>query len=57
MNLWLFYVIMVIVMWSGCSLLYKAGIHREKEDHTPLKYQSPLGSFFYHCPPIFDNPE
>ena len=57
MNLWLFYVIMVIVMWSGCSLLYKAGIHRETEDHTPLKYQSPLGSFFYHCPPIFDNPE
>ena len=44
---WLFLVLMAILMWSGTSLLYKAGVHKDKEEHICLKYSVCVGSVFF----------
>ena len=45
--LWLLLVIMAIVMWSATSLLYKAGVPKEKEEHIGLKYSVCIGMVFF----------
>ena len=38
---------MAIILWSATSLLYKAGIHRDNEKYTCLKYTVSVGSVFF----------
>ena len=45
--IWLLLVVMAIVMWSSTSLLYKAGIHKDKEEHICLKYSVCVGTVFF----------
>ena len=35
------------MLWSITCLLYKAGIHKEKEEHTCLKYSVSIGIVFF----------
>ena len=44
---WLFFVMIIILLWSATSLLYKVGIHKDKEDHTCLKYTVSVGIVFF----------
>lgn len=44
---WLFLIILSILMWSSTSLLYKAGVHDEKEEHICLKYSVCIGVVFF----------
>ena len=44
--IWLLLVIMAILMWSATSLLYKAGVHGDKEEHICLKYAVCVGIVF-----------
>ena len=46
-TIWLLLVVMAILMWSATSLLYKAGIHGDKEEHTCLKYSVCVGAVFF----------
>lgn len=36
-----------LLLWSITCLLYKAGIHKEKEEHTCLKYSVSIGIVFF----------
>jgi uncharacterized membrane protein len=36
-----------VILWSTTCLLYKAGIHKEKEDNTCLKYSASIGIIFF----------
>lgn len=38
---------MVILLWSSTSLLYKAGIHKDREEYTCLKYTVSVGLVFF----------
>lgn len=44
---WSFFTIMTIVLWAATCLLYKAGIHKEKEEYTCLKYSVSIGVIFF----------
>ena len=44
---WILPVFMAIIMWSATSLLYKAGIHRDREEHICLKYSVCIGLVFF----------
>ena len=46
-TLWLLFVALAIVMWSACSLLYKAGVHGDGEEHVCLKYSVCIGLVFF----------
>ena len=45
--IWLVCVIATFVLWSATVLLYKAGIHKEAEEHTCLKYSASIGIVFF----------
>ena len=45
--IWILPVFMAIIMWSATSLLYKAGIHRDREEHICLKYSVCIGIVFF----------
>ena len=44
---WLLFVVAAILMWSSSSLLYKAGVHDEKEKHICLKFSVCVGLVFF----------
>lgn len=44
---WLILIILLILMWSSTSLLYKAGAHGGKEEHICLKYSVCIGIVFF----------
>ena len=45
--IWLLLVIVSILMWSSTCLLYKAGVHEEKEEHICLKFSVCIGIVFF----------
>lgn len=45
--IWLLLVVGAILVWSATSLLYKAGVHDEKEEHICLKYSVCVGLVFF----------
>ena len=46
-GIWFVYVIIVLLMWAATGLIYKAGIHKEAEDHTAIKYSVSVGIVFF----------
>lgn len=44
---WLLFTLSTIVCWSATGLFYKAGILKEREDHTYLKYAVSVGVVFF----------
>ena len=46
-SIWYVYIILVVLLWSVTSLIYKAGIHKEPENHTDLKYSISVGTVFF----------
>lgn len=46
-SIWLMFVIMAILLWASTSLLYKAGISGNKEEHICLKYSICVGIVFF----------
>lgn len=46
-GLWFVYIIIVVLLWAVTGLIYKAGIHKEPEDHTDLKYSISVGIVFF----------
>lgn len=46
-SIWYVYIILVVLLWSVTSLIYKAGIHKEPENHTDLKYSISVGIVFF----------
>lgn len=47
MSIWIVYIIIVILLWAMTGLIYKAGIHKEEEKHTGLKYSVSVGVVFF----------
>lgn len=45
-SIWLMSIIMAILLWASTSLLYKAGISGNKEEHICLKYSICVGIVF-----------
>ncbi len=45
--IWFGCTIAAIILWSTTCLLYKAGIHKEKEEHTCIKYSASIGIVFF----------
>lgn len=45
--IWLALVVAAILMWAATSLLYKAGVPKEKEEHICLKYSVCIGMVFF----------
>ena len=46
-SMWFVYIILVILLWGATGLIYKAGIHKEPEDHTDIKYSISVGIVFF----------
>ena len=46
-SIWLMSIIMAILLWASTSLLYKAGISGNKEEHICLKYSICVGIVFF----------
>ena len=46
-TIWLLLVVMAILMWAATSLLYKAGVHGDKEEYICFKYSVCVGIVFY----------
>lgn len=44
--IWLVYTVLAILLWSATDLLYKAGVHKEKENYTSLKFSISVGLVF-----------
>ena len=44
---WLVCVIATFILWSATVMLYKAGIHKDPEEHTCLKYSASIGIIFF----------
>lgn len=44
---WFIFTLLTVVLWASTSLLYKAGIHKEKEEYTCLKYSVSIGVIFF----------
>ena len=51
--IWFLCTIATIFLWSSACLLYKAGIHKEQEDHTCLKYSASIGIIFFMISVIY----
>ncbi|MCR5302520.1 MAG: DMT family transporter [Lachnospiraceae bacterium] len=47
MNIWILYIIIVILLWAMTGLIYKAGVHKEEEKHTGLKFSVSVGVVFF----------
>ncbi len=47
MNNWIVCIIIVILLWAMTGLIYKAGIHKDEEKHTCLKYSVSVGVVFF----------
>ena len=45
--IWLLLVVIAILMWSATSLLYKAGVPKDEEEHICLKYSVCIGIVFF----------
>ena len=45
--IWFIFTLLTVVLWASTSLLYKAGIHKEKEEYTCLKYSVSIGVIFF----------
>ncbi len=45
--IWFLCTIATIFLWSSACLLYKAGIHKDREYHTCLKYSASIGIVFF----------
>ena len=45
--IWLVCVISTIFLWSTTCLLYKAGVHKKKEENVCLKYSASVGIVFF----------
>ena len=45
--IWFGCTLMAIFMWSSTSLLYKASVHKNREEHTCLKYSVSVGLVFF----------
>ncbi|MBQ3427036.1 MAG: hypothetical protein IJH37_07835 [Clostridia bacterium] len=43
---WLLLVFLAILSWSTTSMLYKAGVHKDNEEHVCLKYSVCIGTVF-----------
>jgi len=46
-TIWLLLVVMAILMWAATSLLYKAGVHGDKEEYICFKYSVCVGIVFF----------
>ena len=46
-SIWFIYIIIVVILWAVTSLIYKAGIHKEPENHTDIKYSISVGVVFF----------
>jgi len=51
--IWLVCTGMAILLWSATSLLYKAGIHKDREPHTCFKYSVSVGTVFFIIALVF----
>lgn len=51
--IWFLCTIATIFLWSSACLLYKAGIHKDREDHTCLKYSASIGIIFFMISVIY----
>lgn len=45
--IWFACTIATLILWSATCLLYKAGIQKEREEHTCLKYSVSIGIVFF----------
>ena len=50
---WFVYIILVVLLWAATGLIYKAGIHKEPEDHTAVKYSVSVGIVFFMISAIY----
>ena len=46
-GIWFVYITIVVLLWGATGLIYKAGIHKESEDHTAVKYSISVGIVFF----------
>ena len=46
-GIWFVYITIVVLLWGVTGLIYKAGIHKESEDHTAVKYSISVGIVFF----------
>lgn len=46
-SIWFVYIVLVVLLWSVTGLILKAGIHKEPEKHTCLKYSVSVGIVFF----------
>ena len=44
---WLLFVVLTVIAWSATSLLYKAGVRNENEEHICMKYSICIGFVFF----------
>ncbi len=51
--IWIGCTVMAILMWSATPLLYKAGIRKNREEHTCLKYSVSVGLVFFVIAAIY----
>ena len=45
--IWIMCTTMTTLLWSATCLLYKSGIHKDKEEYTNLKYTVSVGMVFF----------
>ena len=46
MNNWFVCIFITILLWAMTGLIYKAGIHKDAEKYTGLKYSVSVGVVF-----------
>ena len=46
-GIWFVLIVLTVLLWSMTSLIYKAGIHKEEEEHTSWKYSVSVGIVFF----------
>ncbi|MCR5672585.1 MAG: EamA family transporter [Lachnospiraceae bacterium] len=51
--IWFVYIILVVLLWAATGLIYKAGIHKEPEDHTAVKYSVSVGVVFFFISVVY----
>jgi len=44
---WFVFIVLVVLLWAATSLIYKAGVHKEPEMHTDIKYSISVGIVFF----------
>ena len=52
-SIWLVCTVLSVLLWTSTSLLYKAGVHKEKEKYTSLKFSVSVGIVFFLIAVIF----